>query len=79
MDYKVPLFYRPGGELNTSEDQVEGLKRLLTEVNYILSWTIFMIKFDLRWAFYIYKFYNNGWKKNMNNVFLRLLYTFKFM
>lgn len=31
----LPLFfllYRPGGELNTGEDEVEGLKRLLTEV-----------------------------------------------
>lgn len=26
------LFYRPGGELNAGEDEVEGLKRLLTEV-----------------------------------------------
>lgn len=25
-------YYRPGGELNTGEDEVEGLKRLLTEV-----------------------------------------------
>lgn len=24
--------FRPGGELNSGEDQVEGLKRLLTEV-----------------------------------------------
>lgn len=29
------IFFRPGGELNTSEDQVEGLKRLLTEVRLI--------------------------------------------
>lgn len=25
-------YFRPGGELNTGEDEVEGLKRLLTEV-----------------------------------------------
>jgi len=25
-------FFRPGGELNPAEDEVEGLKRLLTEV-----------------------------------------------
>lgn len=25
-------YSRPGGELNTGEDEVEGLKRLLTEV-----------------------------------------------
>lgn len=25
-------FHRPGGELNAGEDEVEGLKRLLTEV-----------------------------------------------
>lgn len=29
------VYFRPGGELNTSEDQVEGLKRLLTEVKII--------------------------------------------
>lgn len=26
------VYFRPGGELNSGEDQVEGLKRLLTEV-----------------------------------------------
>lgn len=26
------LYFRPGGELNPAEDEVEGLKRLLTEV-----------------------------------------------
>lgn len=26
------FFFRPGGELNAGEDEVEGLKRLLTEV-----------------------------------------------
>lgn len=40
LDYEIPKFHtcffyyysRPGGELNTGEDEVEGLKRLLTEV-----------------------------------------------
>lgn len=26
------VFYSPGGELNPGEDEVEGLKRLMTEV-----------------------------------------------
>lgn len=30
--YFYLLFFRPGGELNAGEDEVEGLKRLLTEV-----------------------------------------------
>lgn len=39
------LFYRPGGELSPGEDEVEGLKRLMTEVTashhsfiYLLIW-----------------------------------------
>lgn len=39
------LFYRPGGELSPGEDEVEGLKRLMTEVTashhsliYLLLW-----------------------------------------
>lgn len=33
MNLKYMSFLsRPGGELNTGEDEVEGLKRLLTEV-----------------------------------------------
>jgi len=30
-NFKI-IFFRPGGELNPAEDEVEGLKRLLTEV-----------------------------------------------
>lgn len=32
LKYFCTLFCRPGGELNAGEDEVEGLKRLLTEV-----------------------------------------------
>lgn len=30
--FKILVCYRPGGELNPGEDDIEGLKRLLTEV-----------------------------------------------
>lgn len=33
----VLSFCRPGGELNAGEDEVEGLKRLLTEVTVIAA------------------------------------------
>lgn len=33
-------FFRPGGELNPGEDEVEGLKRLLTEVLNIFLFQI---------------------------------------
>jgi hypothetical protein len=32
------FFKLPGGELNAGEDEVEGLKRLLTEVNIVLNY-----------------------------------------
>lgn len=31
------IFNRPGGELNPGEDEVEGLKRLMTEVSEPLT------------------------------------------
>lgn len=32
----ILVYFRPGGELNPAEDEVEGLKRLLTEVTILL-------------------------------------------
>lgn len=32
-DSFIFCFYSPGGELNPGEDEVEGLKRLMTEVS----------------------------------------------
>lgn len=39
----MSYFCRPGGELNPAEDEVEGLKRLLTEVTNLL---MIVIKFN---------------------------------
>ena len=38
------FFKLPGGELNPGEDEVEGLKRLLTEVNFFPSVTFRLLK-----------------------------------
>lgn len=40
------FFKLPGGELNAGEDEVEGLKRLLTEVSWKSSNTIFIENFN---------------------------------
>lgn len=37
MHHRYCVEYRPGGELNPGEDDIEGLKRLLTEVATILK------------------------------------------
>lgn len=33
VQLRILLHYSPGGELNPGEDEVDGLKRLMTEVN----------------------------------------------
>lgn len=38
-------FFRPGGELNPAEDEVEGLKRLLTEVTILIIMTLLCITY----------------------------------
>lgn len=37
------FFKLPGGELNAGEDEVEGLKRLLSEVSYHFGFLFFLI------------------------------------
>lgn len=35
LAFIIDYFNRPGGELNPGEDEVEGLKRLMTEVCFL--------------------------------------------
>lgn len=51
MKNKYFYFCRPGGELNPAEDEVEGLKRLLTEVTYIL---FIIIKYNIHYIYFNY-------------------------
>lgn len=40
------FFKLPGGELNAGEDEVEGLKRLLTEVNNPVAFAFFVFRYN---------------------------------
>lgn len=51
------FFKLPGGELNPGEDEVEGLKRLLTEVGGILSlllWLYYKVFLDCKNSWFCY-------------------------